>query len=80
MIAICSEVVAMTSAIYWPAAISSSARLIRLLPLVRNSETLMNGYFFSNFVAMVRNQVWESESVKQAFDEDLLSVGSVIEG
>jgi hypothetical protein len=29
---------------------------------------------------MVRNQVWESESVKQAFDEDLLSVGSLIEG
>ena len=74
----------MTSARYRPAEISSSARLIRFLPSVRNSETLMNGYFFSNSLAMVRNQVWELVKCKSAFllgafDEDLFAVGALIE-
>jgi len=48
-------------------------------------RNLMNGYFFSNSLAMVRNQVMGVAEREQAFffgtfDEDLLAVGSVIEG
>ena len=50
---ICSPVVAITSAMYWPARISSNARLINVRPSVRSiSVTLMNGYFFSNSLAV----------------------------